>query len=51
MWDAVIAHDLNDSLTLANESYSFMFMDFMAVAMINYIREDCKLNFLNFLSA
>ena len=42
MWDAIIAHDLNDSITLANESYNFMFMDFIAVAMINYIREDCK---------
>ena len=51
MWDAIIANDLNDSLTLANESYSFMFMDFMAVAMINYIREDCKFKILNVLSA
>ena len=42
LWDAVIANDLIDTLTHANEMYSFMYMDFIAVAMINYIREDCK---------
>jgi hypothetical protein len=42
MWDAIISQDLTDSLTLINESYSFMFIDFIAVAMMNYIREDCK---------
>jgi hypothetical protein len=25
-----------------SENYSFMLVDFIAVAMINYIREDCK---------
>lgn len=43
LWDAIIANDLCDSINLANESYSFMFIDFIAVSMINYIREDCKI--------
>jgi hypothetical protein len=47
MWDAIISQDLSDSLTLINESYSFMFIDFIAVAMMNYIREDCKNYFSN----
>lgn len=40
-----MANDIVDKNN-KTESYSFMLIDFMAVAMINYIREDCK-NFIN----
>jgi hypothetical protein len=43
IWDAIIANDVIDEANLTNSNYySFMFIDFIAVAMINYIREDRK---------
>jgi hypothetical protein len=41
MWDAIIANDVNDAIKKIN-TYNFVFIDFIAVAMVNYIREDCK---------
>ena len=46
LWDAIISTDLNDNDSYPNEFYSLMFIDFIAVAMINYIREDCKFLFI-----
>ena len=41
LWDSIIANDLIDSSLFPQQSYPFMFIDLISVAMINYIREDC----------
>jgi hypothetical protein len=41
LWDAIIGNDLNDE---GKGIYSFSLIDFIAVAMINYIRDDCIIN-------
>lgn len=39
LWDTILANDIIDS-TLFTDSYNLIFIDFLAVAMIVYIRED-----------
>jgi len=44
LWDTILANDIIDSnLT---ETYNLIFIDFLAVAMIGFIREECNLLFL-----
>jgi hypothetical protein len=44
LWDAILANDFSQSLS-PEEKNSLMLIDYIAVAMINYIRED-RMNLL-----
>ena len=45
LWDTILANDIIDS-SQSTDSYHLIFIDFLAVAMIGYIKEDRKkLNF------
>lgn len=39
LWDTILANDIIDS-SQSTDSYNLIFIDFLAVAMISYIRED-----------
>ena len=41
LWDTVLANDIKDSSVNENP-YNFIFIDFLAVAMIVWIREECN---------
>jgi hypothetical protein len=43
LWDAILANDqIQTNNNLIGEEYPLILIDYIAVAMINYIREDCK---------
>jgi hypothetical protein len=47
LWDTILANDIIDShLT---ETYNLIFIDFLAVAMISFIKEECNKFFYTFI--
>lgn len=44
LWDTILANDIIDSNL--EETYNLIFIDFLSVAMIQWIREECKIFFL-----